>query len=160
MFSKLLNSLLYVVEVLLGLCVPLISLSLQLLQVHFRLINALLGMPEGEHYLIEFRVCLPNDSISLPVLLIEHPLQLSIYLVPLIPILVIDDLDLCPETYGVCAHLLYLVLSLQLLPLQPLNLSILLLPLEHLLACDCLRETCLLLQQAIHLVVLLLDFLL
>jgi hypothetical protein len=41
-----------------------------------------------------------------------------------------------------------------------LNLSILLLPLEHLLACDCLCEPCLLLKQTIHLVVLLLDFLL
>ena len=129
MFSKLLNSLLNVVEVLLGLGVSLISLGLQLLQVYFCFIHALLGMLKGEHYLIELRVCLPNDSISLPGLVIKDPLQFSIYLVPLIAVLIIDDLDLCPDAYGVCAHLLDLILNLQLLPLQPLNLSILLLPL-------------------------------
>jgi hypothetical protein len=158
MFSELLNSLLYVVEVLLRLGVPLLSLSLQLLHVHFRLIDALLCMPVCEHYLIQLRVRLPDYAIPPPVLLIQYPLQLRIDLVPLIPVLIINHLYLRPQSYRVCAHLLHLVLHLQLLPHQPLYLSVLLLPLEHLFACDSVSEPCLLLQESIERVVLLLNF--
>ena len=158
MFSELLNSLLYVVEVLLRLGVPLLSLSLQLLHVHFRLIDALLSMPVCEHYLIQLRVRLPYYAIPPPVLLIQYPLQLRIDLVPLIPVLIINHLYLRPQSYRVCAHLLHLVLHLQLLPHQPLYLSVLLLPLEHLFACDSVSEPCLLLQESIERVVLLLHF--
>lgn len=158
MFSELLNSLLYVVEVLLRLGVPLLSLSLQLLHVHFRLIDALLSMPVCEHYLIQLRVRLPYYAIPPPVLLIQYPLQLRIDLVPLIPVLIINHLYLRPQSYRVCAHLLHLVLHLQLLPHQPLYLSVLLLPLEHLFACDSVSEPCLLLQESIERVVLLLNF--